>query len=114
MPPTRAAPAARRWPAPTSSWSPRPPPSPPTPAPPTPPAPSHFVPPTPPPPPLAPAPRPQPADTHRRLDTLTRSDVPATDLRTRADALATEVNTVLQDAVAHAPKGDAQADVTMH
>ncbi|MFF1305286.1 hypothetical protein [Streptomyces sp. NPDC058307] len=54
------------------------------------------------------------ADIQRRLDALTRSDVPATDLRTRADALAAEVNTVLQDAVADAPKGDAQQDVTMH
>ncbi|MDQ0910010.1 hypothetical protein [Streptomyces canus] len=54
------------------------------------------------------------ADIHRRLDTLTRSRIPAADLRTRADALAAEVNTVLQDAVADAPKGDAQDDVTMH
>lgn len=54
------------------------------------------------------------ADIQRRLDALTRSDVPATDLRTRADALAAEVNTVLKDAVADAPKGDAQEDVTMH
>ncbi|MFL5993002.1 MAG: hypothetical protein ACJ736_01530 [Streptomyces sp.] len=54
------------------------------------------------------------SDIHRRLDTLTRSDVSAADLRTRADALAAEVNTVLQDAVADAPKGDAQDDVTMH
>ncbi|RRR78413.1 hypothetical protein EHS43_26200, partial [Streptomyces sp. RP5T] len=54
------------------------------------------------------------ADIHRRLDALTRSDMPATDLRARADALAAEVNSVLQDAVAHAPKGDAQQDVTMH
>ncbi|MEU0028034.1 hypothetical protein [Streptomyces sp. NPDC006335] len=53
------------------------------------------------------------ADIHRRLDALTRSTVPATDLRTRADALAAEVNAVLQDAVADAPKGDAQQDVTM-
>lgn len=52
-------------------------------------------------------------DIHRRLDALTRSDIPATDLRTRADALAAEVDAVLKDAVADAPKGDAQEDVTM-
>jgi len=53
------------------------------------------------------------ADVHRRLDALTRSALPATELRTRADALAAEVNGVLKDAVAGAPKGDAQEDVTM-
>ncbi|MEV7071150.1 hypothetical protein [Streptomyces sp. NPDC093990] len=52
-------------------------------------------------------------DIHRRLDALTRSDIPATDLRTRADSLAAEVDAVLKDAVARAPKGDAQQDVTM-
>ncbi|WP_328748001.1 hypothetical protein OHT57_21020 [Streptomyces sp. NBC_00285] len=54
------------------------------------------------------------ADIHRRLDALTRSKVPAADLRTQADGLAAEVNAVLKDAVADAPKGDAQDDVTMH
>lgn len=53
------------------------------------------------------------ADIHRRLDALTRSKVPATDLRTQADGLAAEVNAVLKDAVDKAPKGDAQQDVTM-
>jgi hypothetical protein len=57
--------------------------------------------------------RSQLADVHRRLDALTRSHVSATDLRTQADALAAEVNAVLKDAVAHAPKGDAHEDVTM-
>ncbi|MFF3907988.1 hypothetical protein ACFYZJ_18830 [Streptomyces sp. NPDC001848] len=54
------------------------------------------------------------ADIHRRLDALTRSTLPATDLKTRADALAAEVNTVLHDAVAHAPKGDERPTVTLH
>jgi hypothetical protein len=54
------------------------------------------------------------ADIHRRLDALTRSNLPAADLRTRADALAAEVNTVLHDAVAHAPKGAEQPTVTVH
>jgi hypothetical protein len=53
------------------------------------------------------------ADIHRRLDALTRSKVPATDLRTQADGLAAEVNAVLKDAVDKAPKGDARQDVTM-
>jgi hypothetical protein len=53
-------------------------------------------------------------DIHRRLDVLTRSALPAADLRTRADALAAEVNTVLHDAVANAPKGAEQPTVTLH
>ncbi|MEW2300461.1 hypothetical protein AB0958_10880 [Streptomyces sp. NPDC006655] len=54
------------------------------------------------------------ADIHRRLDALTRSTLPAADLRTRVDGLAGEVTTVLHDAVANAPKGDPKADVTLH
>lgn len=54
------------------------------------------------------------ADIHRRLDALTRSTLPATDLKTRADALAAEVNTVLHDAVAKAPKGPERPSVTLH
>ncbi|MET7478534.1 hypothetical protein ABZT17_29795 [Streptomyces sp. NPDC005648] len=54
------------------------------------------------------------ADVHRRLDALTRSSVPAADLRTQADGLAAEVNAILKDAVASAPKGDVQPDVTLH
>ncbi|MFF4212108.1 hypothetical protein ACFYZE_22675 [Streptomyces sp. NPDC001796] len=54
------------------------------------------------------------ADIHRRLDALTRSNLPATDLKKRADALAAEVNTVLRDAVANAPKGDERPTVTLH
>ncbi|GAA3038531.1 hypothetical protein [Streptomyces glomeratus] len=54
------------------------------------------------------------ADIHQRLDALTRSTLPATDLRQRADALAAEVNTVLHDAVANAPKGAEQPTVTVH
>jgi hypothetical protein len=54
------------------------------------------------------------ADIHRRLDALTRSALPATDLRARADALAGEVNIVLRDAVAHAPKGGERPSVTLH
>ncbi|MFJ6086089.1 hypothetical protein ACIQI8_32335 [Streptomyces sp. NPDC092369] len=54
------------------------------------------------------------ADIHRRLDTLTRSKLPAADLKTQADALAAEVTGVLQNAVAHAPKGEEKPDVTMH
>ncbi|MDF3301605.1 hypothetical protein [Streptomyces tropicalis] len=54
------------------------------------------------------------ADIHRRLDALTRSSLPAADLKTRVDGLAAEVSGVLHDAVARAPKGDAQPDVTLH
>jgi len=53
------------------------------------------------------------ADIHRRLDALTRSKVPASDLRAQADGLAAEVNAILKNAVDNAPKGDAQHDVTM-
>lgn len=53
-------------------------------------------------------------DIHRRLDALTRSTLPAADLRTRADGLAAEVTAVLHDAVANAPKGDPKTDVTLH
>ncbi|MFF4902110.1 hypothetical protein [Streptomyces sp. NPDC001068] len=54
------------------------------------------------------------ADIHRRLDALSRSTLPADDLRTKADGLAAEVTTILHDAVANAPKGDPRKDVTMH
>ncbi|MEU9244021.1 hypothetical protein [Streptomyces shenzhenensis] len=54
------------------------------------------------------------ADIHRRLDELTRSTLPADRLRSQADGLAAEVTTVLHDAVANAPKGDPQKDVTLH
>lgn len=54
------------------------------------------------------------ADIHRRLDALTRSALPATDLKARADALAAEVNKVLADAVAKAPKGTERPTVTLH
>ncbi|MER8009327.1 hypothetical protein [Streptomyces sp. NPDC094149] len=54
------------------------------------------------------------ADIHRRLDALTRSSVSAADLKKQADGLAAEVNAVLKDAVAGAPKGDVQPDVTLH
>ncbi|MGX5183469.1 hypothetical protein ACWKT5_11770 [Streptomyces avermitilis] len=54
------------------------------------------------------------ADIHRRLDDLTRSTLPATEVKARADALAGEVNTVLHDAVAGAPKGDERPTVTVH
>ncbi|MEU5314473.1 hypothetical protein [Streptomyces sp. NPDC021562] len=54
------------------------------------------------------------ADIHRRLDALTRSTLPAADLRTQVDGLAGEVTTVLHDAVANAPKGDPKTDVTLH
>ncbi|GHD95919.1 hypothetical protein [Streptomyces naganishii] len=54
------------------------------------------------------------ADIHRRLDELSRSSLPAADLKSRVDALAGEVTDVLHDAVAKAPKGDARPDVTMH
>ncbi|MFI9806237.1 hypothetical protein ACIHEJ_18085 [Streptomyces sp. NPDC052301] len=53
-------------------------------------------------------------DIHRRLDALTRSTLPAAELRTRADGLAGEVTAVLRDAVAHAPKAKAQPTVTLH
>ncbi|MEU8588912.1 hypothetical protein AB0C59_18215 [Streptomyces sp. NPDC048664] len=53
-------------------------------------------------------------DIHRRLDALTRSTLPATDLKTRADALAAEVDKVLADAVAKAPKGAQRPSVTLH
>ncbi|KPI05181.1 hypothetical protein OK074_0319 [Actinobacteria bacterium OK074] len=54
------------------------------------------------------------ADIHRRLDDLTRSTAPAADLKTQADNLAAEVNTVLKDAVARAPKGDEKPTVEVH
>ncbi|MFD8306187.1 hypothetical protein ACFV29_28175 [Streptomyces sp. NPDC059690] len=54
------------------------------------------------------------ADIHRRLDALTRSSVSAADLKKQADGLAAEVSAVLKDAVAGAPKGDTQPDVTLH
>ncbi|MFI1073806.1 hypothetical protein [Streptomyces puniciscabiei] len=56
------------------------------------------------------------ADIHRRLDALTRSSLPAAELRTRVDGLAGEVSQVLRDAVAHAPKATdaAQPTVTLH
>jgi hypothetical protein len=53
-------------------------------------------------------------DIHRRLDALTRSTLPADELRTKADGLAAEVTAVLHDAVANAPKGDPAKDVTLH
>ncbi|WP_086728245.1 hypothetical protein [Streptomyces carpinensis] len=53
-------------------------------------------------------------DIHRRLDALTRSSLPATDLKSRVDDLAAEVGTVLHDAVARAPKGEAPPAVTLH
>ncbi|MFL4950018.1 hypothetical protein ACJ6WE_22340 [Streptomyces sp. MMS24-I31] len=54
------------------------------------------------------------ADIHSRLDELTRSSLPAAELKSRVDGLASEVTGVLHDAVAHAPKGDAQPAVTLH
>ena len=54
------------------------------------------------------------ADIHRRLDELTRSGLPAADLRTQVDGLASEFTGVLHDAVAHAPKADVKPDVTLH
>ncbi|MGW9031329.1 hypothetical protein ACWGQ5_46345 [Streptomyces sp. NPDC055722] len=54
------------------------------------------------------------ADIHRRLDALTRSTLRATDLKARVDSLAAEVNAVLRDAVAKAPKGPEQPRVTLH
>ncbi|MGV9995287.1 hypothetical protein [Streptomyces sp. NPDC003374] len=58
-------------------------------------------------------------DIHRRLDALTRSSLPATELRTRVEGLAGEVTAVLNDAVAKAPKshttkGEARPSVAMH
>ncbi|MFJ7902094.1 hypothetical protein ACIQ6V_16650 [Streptomyces sp. NPDC096198] len=53
-------------------------------------------------------------DIHRRLDALTRSTLPATELKKQADALAAEVNTVLQSAVAKAPQGADRPTVTLH
>ncbi|MFF4491416.1 hypothetical protein ACFY0F_34030 [Streptomyces sp. NPDC001544] len=54
------------------------------------------------------------ADIHRRLDELTRSTLPAAELKSKVDGLAAEVTGVLHDAVAQAPKGDTQPDVTVH
>ncbi|MGI5142100.1 MULTISPECIES: hypothetical protein [unclassified Streptomyces] len=54
------------------------------------------------------------ADIHRRLDDLTRSTLSAADLRAQADSLAAEVNAVLRDAVAKAPKGPERPNVTLH
>lgn len=54
------------------------------------------------------------ADVHRRLDALTRSSLPAADLRQQADGLASEVTGILHDAVANAPKSADQPQVTMH
>ncbi|MEU9442178.1 hypothetical protein AB0D42_14910 [Streptomyces sp. NPDC048304] len=53
------------------------------------------------------------ADLHRRLDALTRSTLPAAELKQRVDGLAGEVSAVLRDAVAHAPKAKAQPTVTL-
>ncbi|MFE2063673.1 hypothetical protein ACFXDH_14885 [Streptomyces sp. NPDC059467] len=53
-------------------------------------------------------------DIHRRLDALTRSTLPAAELRSKVDGLAGEVTAVLHDAVANAPKGDPKTDVTLH
>ncbi|MEW2134914.1 hypothetical protein [Streptomyces sp. NPDC005435] len=53
-------------------------------------------------------------DIQRRLDALTRSSLPATELQTKVDALAGEVNGILQNAVAKAPKGHDRPDVTLH
>ena len=54
-------------------------------------------------------------DIHHRLDALTRSTLPAAELKTRVDALATEVTGVLDNAVAHAPKTPAgKPAVTLH
>lgn len=54
------------------------------------------------------------ADIHRRLDDLSRSGIPATDLRTKVDSLAAEVTGVLHDAVANAPKTPDQPAVAVH
>lgn len=54
------------------------------------------------------------ADIHHRLDALSRSTLPADELRTKTDGLAAEVTAVLHDAVANAPKGDPHSDVTLH
>ncbi|MEU6280821.1 hypothetical protein [Streptomyces sp. NPDC047028] len=54
-------------------------------------------------------------DIHHRLDALTRSTLPAAELRTRVDGLAAEVTQVLDNAVAHAPKAPAgKPAVTLH
>ncbi|MEV5874501.1 hypothetical protein AB0L75_09785 [Streptomyces sp. NPDC052101] len=53
-------------------------------------------------------------DIHRRLDALTRSTLPAAELKTQVDGLAGEVTAVLRDAVAHAPRTEAQPTVTLH
>ncbi|MET7681941.1 hypothetical protein [Streptomyces sp. NPDC005423] len=53
-------------------------------------------------------------DVHRKLDELTRSGLPAADLKRQADGLAAEVTGILRDAVAHAPKGTEQPEVTLH
>ncbi|WP_405883934.1 hypothetical protein OG762_38610 [Streptomyces sp. NBC_01136] len=54
------------------------------------------------------------ADIHRRLDELTRSNIPAADLKTKVDSLAAEVTGVLHDAVANAPKAPDQPAVAVH
>ncbi|MFD1274696.1 hypothetical protein ACFQ51_33475 [Streptomyces kaempferi] len=54
------------------------------------------------------------ADIHRRLDELSRSGIPAADLKTKVDALAAEVTGVLHDAVAAAPKAADQPTVAVH
>lgn len=51
---------------------------------------------------------------HQRLDALTRSTVPAADLKRQVDALADEVTGVLHNAAATAPHAGAQPVVTMH
>lgn len=53
------------------------------------------------------------ADVHRRLDALGRSQLPATELKQRTDALAAEVTSILKDAVAAANHPAARA-VTVH
>jgi hypothetical protein len=54
------------------------------------------------------------ADIHRRLDDLSRSGLPATELKAQVDTLATEVTGVLHDAVANAPKVPDQPAVAVH
>ncbi|MFC8512587.1 hypothetical protein [Streptomyces sp. NPDC057257] len=54
------------------------------------------------------------ADVHRRLDALSRSTLPAAQLRTKVDALAAEVTNILNDAAAKAPKGEDKPDVAVH
>ncbi|MFD8928548.1 DEAD/DEAH box helicase [Streptomyces mirabilis] len=54
------------------------------------------------------------ADIHRRLDDLTRSKIPAADLKAQADSLAAEVTAVLHDAVAGAPKAPDAPAVAVH